>query len=194
MPRPTPAWTRPATATFLGVGSKDGTYYSLDPATGQQRWSTNVVFGGFSGGFVATLAYDGRRVYGSTSLGDFGRFEHGVTVLCDPANKRDVATQEPSAHSFDAATGDVAWQANQAASFGPTTVAGGMTFHGLALVPAIEVRDAASGAVLAHLALPALCWSGIATVGNALVLGTGASQQGSPDGVVVLTPGGTPPA
>ncbi len=43
--------------TFLGAGSKDGTYYSLDPATGQLRWKTNVVFGGFSGGFIATTAY-----------------------------------------------------------------------------------------------------------------------------------------
>ncbi len=37
------------------------------------------------------------------------------------------------------------------------------------------------------------CWSGVATVGDALVLGTGTSSQGSPDGLVVLTPGGTPP-
>jgi outer membrane protein assembly factor BamB len=181
-------------AIFLGVGAKDGTYYSLDPGTGQPRWSTNVVFGGFSGGFIATLAYDGRRVYGSTSIGDFGRFEHGTSVLCDAANPRDVATQEPSAHAFDAATGRVAWQATKAASFGPTTVAGGMTFHGLTLTPAVEVRDTTTGALLARLSLPALCWSGIATVGDALVLGTGASQQGSPDGIVVLTPGGTPPA
>jgi polyvinyl alcohol dehydrogenase (cytochrome) len=181
-------------AVFLGVGAKDGTYYSLDPGTGRPRWSTNVVFGGFSGGFIATLAYDGRRVYGSTSIGDFGRFEHGTTVLCDPADPRDVAMQEPSAHAFDATTGGVVWQATNAASFGPTTVAGGMTFHGLILTPAVEVRDAATGTVLAHLSLPALCWSGIATVGDALVLGTGAPQEGSPDGIVVFTPDGRPPA
>ena len=46
-------------ASFLGLGSKDGTYYSLDPGTGVLRWQTNVVFGGFSGGFIATTAYDG---------------------------------------------------------------------------------------------------------------------------------------
>jgi hypothetical protein len=60
------------TADFLGVGSKDGTYYSLDPSTGKKRLATNVVFGGFSGGFVATAACDGRRVYGATAIGDFG--------------------------------------------------------------------------------------------------------------------------
>ena len=52
--------------SFLGVGSKDGTYYSLNPATGRQRWATNVVFGGSSGGFIGGTAYDGRQVYGAT--------------------------------------------------------------------------------------------------------------------------------
>jgi outer membrane protein assembly factor BamB len=76
------------TASFLGVGGKEGTYYSLDPANGKERWHTNVVFGGFSGGFIATAAYDGRRVYGSTALGDFGRFsrETGESIHCEPNN------------------------------------------------------------------------------------------------------------
>jgi polyvinyl alcohol dehydrogenase (cytochrome) len=180
-------------ATFLGVGGKDGTYYSLDPVTGAVRWSTNVVFGGFSGGFIATAAYDGSRVYGSTALGDFGRFEHGTTVLCDPSNPRDLASQEPSAHAFDATTGAVAWQGSGVRSVAPTTVAAGMTFNGIALSPAVVVREASTGRIVSRLPLPALCWSGIATVGDALVLGTGASQQGSPDGIVALTPGGAPP-
>ena len=49
-------------ATFLGVGGKDGTYYSLNPQTGRLRWATNVVFGGFSGGFIGTAAFDGTGV------------------------------------------------------------------------------------------------------------------------------------
>ena len=117
--------TARGTATFLGVGGKDGTYYSLDPATGHLRWKTNVVFGGFSGGFIATTAYDGHRVYGSTAIGDFGNFEKGTQIFCDPGNPRDPAMQEPTVHAFDAATGAVAWQADNAASFAPTTVAGG---------------------------------------------------------------------
>ena len=116
--------------TFLGAGSKDGTYYSLDPATGHLRWKTNVVFGGFSGGFIATTAYDGHHVYGSTAAGDFGRFEKGTQILCDPGNPRDTAMQQPTVHAFNATTGAVTWQADNAASFAPTTVAGGMTFNG----------------------------------------------------------------
>lgn len=181
------------TATFLGVGAKDGTYYSLDPATGHLRWSTNVVFGGFAGGFIASLAYDGSRVYGSTALGDFGRFEGAGEVHCDPGNPRDTPFQEPSAHAFDATTGRVVWQGTKSSSFGATTVAGSMTFDCSALNPVVQVRMASDGQLLEQAALPADCWSGIATVGDALVLGTGSSAQGSPDGIVVLTPGGRPP-
>jgi outer membrane protein assembly factor BamB len=183
------------TARFLGVGGKEGTFYALDPSTGKERWSTNVVFGGFSGGFIATAAYDGRRVYGSTALGDFGRFagETGESILCDPGNPRDQQMQEPSAHAFDAHTGKVAWQADQAAAFGPTTVAGQLAFHGVALRNVLQVRRTDTGDLVNELPLEGPCWSGVATVGNAIVFGTGASQQGSPDGVLAYTPSGTPP-
>jgi len=180
-------------ATFLGVGGKDGTYYSLDPTTGRLRWRTNVVFGGFSGGFIGTAAYDGTRVVASTAIGDFGRFESNGNKLCDPANPRDTSMQEPSVHALTAGTGTVLWQASGAPSFGATTVAGGMTFNGLALADAVQVRDAGSGRVLAQVTLPAPCWSGIATVGDAIVFGTGASEIGGPDGIYALTPGGAAP-
>ena len=181
-------------ATFLGVGAKDGTYYSLDPATGQERWTTNVVFGGLAGGFIATTAYDGTRVYGSTAIGDFGRFEGVGEKVCRPSDPRDTTQQEPTVHAFDATTGKVAYQASNAASFAPTTVAGGMTFNGVGLDPVIDVRSAADGKVLATYRLAAPCWSGIATVGNAIVFGTGASQQGSPDGIIAYTPAGAAPS
>jgi polyvinyl alcohol dehydrogenase (cytochrome) len=181
-------------AFFLGEGNKDGTYYSLDPTTGKLRWSTNVVFGGFSGGFIATTAYDGRRVYGATAIGDFGRFERSNQILCDPSNPRDKAEQNPTDDAFNARTGAVVWQASQAASFAPTTVAGGMTFNGLALIaPAIEVREAATGRLLVQVKLPQANWSGIATVGDSLVLGLGSTYGTKAAGIEVLTPGGTPP-
>ncbi len=183
-------------ATFLGEGSKDGTYYSLDPSTGALRWETNVVFGGFSGGFIATTAYDGRRVYGATAIGDFGRFESNgsKSKLCDPTNRRDTLSQEPSDHAFNAATGSVAWQKNLASSFSPTTVAGGMAFDGLALsAAAVQVRSTATGKLIAQVKLPQANWSGIATVGDALVLGLGSTYSPKPAGIEVLTPGGAPP-
>jgi polyvinyl alcohol dehydrogenase (cytochrome) len=181
-------------AVFLGEASKDGTYYSLDPSSGTVRWATNVVFGGFSGGFIATTAYDGQRVYGATAVGDFGRFESNGQKRCDPSNPRDTLSQEPTDHSFDARSGAVLWQAREVSSFAPTTVASGMTFNGLGLAAAaIQVRDAATGHLIAQVKLPQSNWSGIATVGDALVLGLGDTYSPEHTGIEVLTPGGVAP-
>ncbi len=81
--------------TFLGEGSKNGTYYSLDPRTGRLRWSTNVVFGGSSGGFIGTTAYDGHRVYGATAIGDFFPSKHGIKPVCDPSDPTRHGVAEP---------------------------------------------------------------------------------------------------
>ncbi len=175
-------------ATFLGVGSKDGTYYSLDPTTGKLRWQTNVVFGGFSGGFIATAAYDGSHVYGATALGDYGRFESNGPHLCDPGNPRDVGTQQPSLHAFDARSGKIAWQADHANSLGPTTVAGNLLFNSLAGGLVVTVRDRRNGHVLTSLPVPTNSWSGIAVVGDAVLLGTGTSATGTHGGLALYTP------
>lgn len=179
--------------SFLGQGGKDGTYYSLNPTTGQQRWSTNVVFGGSSGGFIGTSAYDGTRVYGATGLGDFNPTPHGLQ-LCDPSDPRDKAAETPTDHAFDVQTGVVEWQATGASSFAPTTVAGGMTFNGLALAnKVIQIRDAATGRLVVQVDLPEANWSGIATVGDALVFGMGSDFSPRSSGIEVLTPDGSPP-
>ncbi len=179
---------------FLGEGAKNGTYYSLDPRTGRLRWATNVVFGGTSGGFIGNTAYANGLVVGATAFGDFLPSSHGVRPVCDPADPRDVAQQEPSVHAFDAATGSVRWQANGASSFSATTVSGGLMFNGVGLgAKAIQVRVAATGQIAALIAVPQYCWSGIATVGDALVFGVGTTADDVSSGMEVLTPGGAPP-
>jgi len=178
---------------FLGVGAKDGTYYSIDPATGALRWSKQVVFGGFAGGFIGTTAYDGRRAYGSTALGDFGRFETNGPQLCDPANPADTQLQEPTVHAFYAATGAVSWEATGAASFAPTTVARGLLFNGPALKAELDVRDAATGTLITAMPLQTPSWSGVATVGDAVIFGLGSAEDGSHAGVAVFTPYGRTP-
>lgn len=179
--------------TFLGEGGKDGTYYSLNPATGMLRWSTNVVFGGSSGGFVGTTAYSGDRVYGATGLGDFNPTPHGLQA-CDPSDPRDTAAQNPTGHVFDAQTGSLVWQTSGASSFGPTTFAGGRMFNGLALAnQVVQVRDASTGRLLAQIPLPQANWSGMATVGDALVLGLGSDYNPRSSGIEALTPDGDPP-
>ena len=174
------------TPAFLGVAGKDGTYYSLDPATGALSWQRNVVFGGFAGGFIGSTAYDGRRVYGATALGDFGN-------TCEPGNPADQPLQEPSMHAFDVLTGNLPWQQTGSQSFGPTTVAGGMTFVGQGLASELQIRDAASGLLLNRIPLPAASDSGVVTVGNAIFFGIGSSASGTPAGVMAYTPAGQAP-
>jgi hypothetical protein len=70
-----------------------------------------------------------------------------------------------------------------------------MMFNCVALAAeAIAVRDASSGRVVAMIGLPQFCWSGVATVGDALVFGLGTTADDKGSGVEVLTPGGAPPA
>ncbi len=177
--------TAPDGSAFLGVGGKDGTYYRIDPATGRLVWMKNVVFGGVAGGFIATTAYDGHRVYGATALGDIG--------LCQPGNPADLPVEEPSLHAFDATSGAVSWQQVHALSFAPTTVAGGMVFNGHATDPLIQVRDAATGLLITTLPLPATSDSGVSVSRNALFFGTGSPEQGTPVGVYAYTPLGVAP-
>ena len=181
---------------FLGIGGKDGTYYRLDPSTGHLIWKRNVVFGGFSGGFIGTTAFDGNRVFGATALGDFGRFEGFGSVGCtvnpkDPLSykPRDELVQEPSIHAFNL-NGTVAWSGYLSQSFGPTTVAGGMTFVGTGITHQLQIRSAANGALLKLIQMPFACDSGITVSGEALFFGVGSSEQGAPDGVLALWPFG----
>jgi polyvinyl alcohol dehydrogenase (cytochrome) len=169
--------------TFLGIGGKDGTYYRLDPGTGALVWDTNVVFGGSAGGFIGTTAFDGSKVYGATAIGD--------TSACHAGNPNDTPLQEPSMHAFAAAgpSGqNQVWSQQGAHSFGPTTVAGGMTFSGYAFGPQVQVRNASTGALLTSLNVASDCFCGITVSGNAVFFGTGSPQQGAADGVYAFTP------
>jgi outer membrane protein assembly factor BamB len=170
---------------FLGAFGKNGAYNSLDPKTGAVIWSTRVVFGGSAGGFIGTPAYTGSVIYGATAIGD-------VDGPCVPGNPNDTVVQNPSYFAIDAATGAVLWDANDSQSFGATTYAGGFLFTGLVFDASAEVRDAATGAVVATLPLPNPSWSGIAVSRDLVVMGVGTSATGNPAGVVAFEPASAP--
>jgi polyvinyl alcohol dehydrogenase (cytochrome) len=178
----------PQDAAFLGIGGKDGTYYRIDPGTGTLVWQRNVVFGGSAGGFIATTAYDGQRIYGATAIGDLGS-PGPCTNGTDP---RDLPVQEPSGHALNL-DGSIAWQQRASQALGPTTAAGGMTFVGNAFSPTVQIRNAADGALLNTLALASSCFCAIAVSGNGVFFGTGSPQQGTGNGVYAYTPLGAPP-
>jgi outer membrane protein assembly factor BamB len=173
--------------SFLGVGGKDGTYYSIAPATGKLRWQKNVVHGGTSGGFIATAAVDGKRVYGATGIGELGG------APCDPSNPNDTQIQDPSMHSFDTKTGEIVWQVQQSQAFGATTVAGGMTFVCTAFSQQLQIRDAATGTLVFTVPLQSGCNSGVVVAGNMLIFGEGTAENTQRPGFALYTPGGAAP-
>jgi polyvinyl alcohol dehydrogenase (cytochrome) len=169
---------------YVGIGSKDGTYYVLGSHNGQLAWSRNVVFGGSSGGFIGTAAFDGQRIYGATALGELGG------TPCDPTNPRDTTLQNPSYHAFDARKGTVLWEDSQAYSFAASTVAGGVVFNGVGLpLPSAQLRayDATSGALLRAFPAGGAVNAGATIVGKRLFYGTGNSFNGQGGAVLAYS-------
>jgi len=178
---------------FLGAAGKDGTYYRIDPDDGTLVWRRNLVFGGFSGGFIGSTAFDGQRAYGATALGDFGRFEGFGSLGCMPLATNadghpDLLIQEPSLHAMDARNGSVVWQGLLSQSFGPTVVANGLVFVGTGTNAQIHIHDAATGIPLKVIQLPASSLSGIIPAGDSIYFGIGSGEQPIPGGVVAMRP------
>jgi outer membrane protein assembly factor BamB len=165
---------------FVGAGSKDGTYYVLGSTSGNVAWSKNVVFGGAEGGFIGPAAFDGKRVYGSTAVGEL------ADSPCDPNDPRDTKVQEPSFHAFDARTGNVAWELSKAYGFGATSVADGVVFNGVGAPLHAELRayKASDGTLLKAFPADGAVNSSAAIVGKAIYFGTGNSFNGEGGAVV----------
>ena len=174
----------------VGIGGKDGTYYVLRSDTsdraGELRWSTNVVFGGNSGGFIATTAFDGQRIYGGTGFGDI------PGPICDPSNPRDTLIQEPSFHALDLQSGAIDWEGFLNYTFAPSTVGNGVVFNGWAgfpsLVPAsLRAYNAASGQIVAEFPMPGEVNSAVAIVNNMIFFGTGNTFDGAGSSMQAFT-------
>jgi outer membrane protein assembly factor BamB len=169
---------------YVGIGGKDGTYYLLERLTanpaGALVWATNVVFGGESGGFIGTAAFDGAQIVGATGVGDLDATN--PLSVCDPSNPRDTRLQEPSLHVFSAATGAVQWQQTRIWSYAPTALAAGVVFAG-SVGPVLQAYEAHTGRLLARFVLPGSVNAGATPVGRMVFVGSGTSATGHGGGV-----------
>ncbi|HUF84058.1 MAG TPA: PQQ-binding-like beta-propeller repeat protein, partial [Acidimicrobiia bacterium] len=143
----------------LGIGNKDGTYYALDPQTGDLRWRTTVAEPGnvrddFAiGGFLGSTATWRGNVFGATALGG-----------------------APYYHSLDGESGAVRWRGAQAPSYAASAVVNGVVLNG-ALDSVLRAYDAATGAILWASPLAGPVSSGPAVVGDSVYVGSGTSSS-----------------
>jgi polyvinyl alcohol dehydrogenase (cytochrome) len=163
---------------FVGIGGKDGTYYLLPSGTAdpmnQPVWKTNVVFGGSSGGFIGTPAFDGTRILGGTGLGELG------AMACNPTDPRDSQLQDPSYHALAIADGSIAWELSSEYTFAATTVANDVVFSGVGSVTpgSLHAYAADDGTKLLDLRQDGAVNSSATIWGDMIFFGTGNSFDG----------------
>jgi polyvinyl alcohol dehydrogenase (cytochrome) len=176
---------------FLGIGGKDGTYYLLNRLTGERVWQTNVVFGGFLGGFYGGAAFDGTHIFSATGIGDFNPLDPTKRCSSDP---RDILPfQEPSIHALNAANGHIFWEGILNHSFGATSLGNGVVFSGLVGEgvppgpPALNAYDSGNGKLLSRpFPMPGSVNSAATPVGDMLFVTSGNSTDGTGGGVHAL--------
>lgn len=145
--------------SVLGVGNKDGAYYTVDARTGDLLWATKVAEPGdagenFSiGGFIgSTAAHDG-RVFGGTAIGG-----------------------PPYYHALDADSGAIEWRGAQAPSYAASAAVNDVVFAG-ALDDVLRAYHAPMGAVVWASPLLGPISSGPAIVGDSVYVGAGTSSS-----------------
>jgi polyvinyl alcohol dehydrogenase (cytochrome) len=152
----------------VGVGSKDGVYYTVDRDTGAPVWQQAVVAGGEAGGFSPSTGVAFGKIYAATFTGP------------------------PYIFALDATTGAVAWQCPATEcdvfSFGPAGLAAGVYFVGDGSRQ-LRAFDAGTGALLRKLDLGGQISSGPAVVNDMVFVGVGTgffSPAGESQGVYGL--------
>jgi polyvinyl alcohol dehydrogenase (cytochrome) len=138
----------------LGAGKKDGTYYALDPASGELLWSTHVADPAPNiGGFIGSPAVADGIVVGGTAIGT-----------------------PPYLHSLDGATGAVRWQGGIGPTYGASAIVNGVAFNA-ALDDLLKAYDVATGQLLWAAPLSGPGSSGPVVADDMVFIGAGTSTS-----------------
>ncbi|MFT4570822.1 MAG: outer membrane protein assembly factor BamB [Hyphomicrobiaceae bacterium] len=155
----------------VAAGSKDGTLYAVDQATGALVWSREVApapdFAGF-GLFNGAVGFSG------------GNFFAALYEFTGWPGSNDHA------FAFSGEDGATVWSDQIGTSWGDVTIAGGVMYTGNVGASEFYAYDAATGVLLATLDVPNSVAGGAAVVDNQLVVPFGI--LGAPGGVRVFTP------
>jgi polyvinyl alcohol dehydrogenase (cytochrome) len=172
-----PNFFRAGGKKLVGAGTKAGTYWTLDAATGKVVWATPVGPGGVFGGIEWDSSVADGRVYVALS-----NSSHISTALKHPAPGSPSTTTGGFWAALKASTGEVLWQ--QADPAGPTfgDIAGTATANGVVYVGSSDKQgnvfalDAATGQIKWNFATGGSVAAGASIVNGTVYWGSGYSQ------------------
>jgi polyvinyl alcohol dehydrogenase (cytochrome) len=109
---------------LVGAGSKSGTFYTVDRASGDPVWSRKITEGCIIGGILNNGAFDGKNIYVSSfpctwNLGAF------------PPYSATLTSGKPVVAALNAADGSIKWQKELVVdqnAWGPITAANGVVY------------------------------------------------------------------
>ncbi len=160
---PTPvAVGAPVNKTLLITGSKNGTLYALDEATGAIEWFNEVAPKPVTPAFAAFGLFNGPLAIAN------GRV-HATLYDFSPS----ITPPPDHIHTFDVTDGTVLWTDDAGLSWSGVGEANGVVYSGSQVASVLTVNDAATGARLHQILLPNNSTS-VATIdGNSLYVGYG---------------------
>jgi polyvinyl alcohol dehydrogenase (cytochrome) len=163
--------------TLVGAGTKAGTYWALDPTTGQIVWATQVGPGGIFGGIEFGSSVADGRVYVAIANSD-----HAPVTLTHPAPGSATTTSGGFWAALNGATGAILWQMADPAgptfgALGTTTTANGVVYVGSTdAVGHVYGLDAATGQIKWAYATGGSVASGPAILNGTVYWGSGYIQ------------------
>lgn len=163
--------------TLVGAGTKGGTYWALDAATGKIVWATQVGPGGIFGGIEwGSAVADGHVYVAEANSG------HVQTTLSSPSPHSLTSTNGGFWEALDATTGKILWQTADPAqktfgAIGQMTTANGVVYAG-STDPNGNVygMDARTGEIKWHASTGGSIASGASVVNGIVYWGSGYNQ------------------
>ena len=143
---------------LVGVGSKNGTYYALNRATGKLAWETFLTHGSTFGGVLGSSAVVDGKILASSNVGD-------------PTSNS--TTNVSKVFALDPATGHILWSANFGGNvFAPIGAVPGLAFVGTD-TGTMTALDTSTGRVLWSFRAPDKVGGGPSVVDGRVLWGYG---------------------
>ncbi len=159
--------------TMVGVGSKNGTYYAFDRATGKLAWETFLAPGSTFGGALGSAAVAGDRIIDSSNIGD-------------PSSN--ASTNTSKVFALDTGSGHIEWAHPLVGNvFGPVSAVPGVAFVGTD-AGAMLGLDPATGKVVWSMQAPGKVGGGASIVAGRVLWGYGFTlfNGPGPGGIISL--------